>query len=135
MGLLFDNDYTILQDFGLVIEEDINQRFLVVKNYPLERGLYLSDGQPLNEIEVLLIIPSNYNTSGGDMFWTFPKISRVDSVPIPAYADCDERVFNGKNYNRWSRHWTLESWLPKTDNIIKILGRVEWALRNPNADK
>lgn len=134
MGLLFDDDYRILEDSGLVIEEEITPRFLVIKNYPLKEGLYQSNGQSLKEIEVLLIIPSNYNTSGGDMFWTYPQISRIDGSQIPAYGG-DPRVYNGKTYDRWSRHWQVQTWIPKIDNITKILGRVEWALQNPNANR
>ncbi|MBA4409723.1 MAG: hypothetical protein C0397_09920 [Odoribacter sp.] len=134
MGLLFDDDYIILEDSGLTIEEDINSRFLVIKNYPLKEGLYQSNGQSLKEIEVLLIIPSNYNTSGGDMFWTYPKISRIDGVEIPAYGG-DPRIYNEKTYDRWSRHWQPQTWIPKKDNIVKLLSRVEWALQNPNANR
>ncbi len=134
MDLLFEEEYEILKASGLIVEEDVQNRFLVIKNYPLKKGLYTSNGIVLNEIEVLLMIPPNYNTSGGDMFWTYPDITRVDGIPIPAYGG-DPRVFDGKNYNRWSRHWNPQLWRSKIDNIETLLNRIEWALQNPSANR
>ncbi|WP_029038494.1 E2/UBC family protein [Salinimicrobium xinjiangense] len=130
MALLFEDDYELLKSSGLVIEEDEAKRFLVIKNYPVQPDLYLVGGQPITELEVLLIIPPNYNTSGGDMFWTYPRISRANGMIIPNYGG-DPRIHAGKSFDRWSRHFKPGSWRPKIDNVQKILSRVEWALRNP----
>lgn len=134
MVLLFEEDYKILEDSGLEYEEDENSRFLVIKNYPVQPDMYISEGQLIGQLEVLLIIPPNYNTSGGDMFWTYPNISRANRMIIPNYGG-DPRVYNGKTYIRWSRHFKAGSWTPKVDNVQKILSRVEWALRNPQANR
>lgn len=133
MSLLFDDDYKILNDSGLQFEEDIPNRFLIIRNYPLEEGLFTSGDKPLLELEVLVEIPANYNMSGGDMFWTNPSPLRTDGKQIPALmkiGEGDARFFKGKEYCRWSRHFTAESWAPKVDNVQKILGRIEWALKN-----
>lgn len=133
MALLFEEDYDLLTSSGLKIEEDELGRFLIIKNFPVQEDLYLSQGRPITDLEVLLIIPPNYNTSGGDMFWTFPDISRADGRPIPNYGG-DPRIYDSKSYNRWSRHFRAASWLAKVDNVQKILSRVEWALKNPQAN-
>jgi hypothetical protein len=138
MGLLFDEDYQYLQKSGLEFEEDENQRFLIIKNYPLPPGLYVYNGTSLEQVEVLWIVPPNYNTSGGDMFWVHPALTRADGKEIPAAAPFgggDPRHFRDKEYCRWSRHWPQESWKPKVDNIMKVVDRIEWALRRPDANK
>jgi len=136
MSLLLEEDYEILKDCGLTYEEDEANRFLVITNYAAPVGLYISDGQPVTEVEVLVIIPQNYNTSGTDMLWTHPAITRTDGGAIPAvmgYGGRDPRHHKGKEFCRWSRHYNGSSWKAKVDNIEKILGRIEWALQNPAA--
>jgi hypothetical protein len=138
MPLLLDFDYEILTDSGLKWEEDATNRFLVLKNFPLQPGLYVNGEQPLSAAEILIIIPSNYNTSGNDMFWTHPALLRADGKPIPAafgFGQGDARSFEGKEYCRWSRHYDPNSWKPKGDNVQKIIDRVQWALTNPDASK
>jgi hypothetical protein len=136
MSLLLDEDYEILGNAGLTCEEDEANRFLVITNYPAPVGLYVSGGQPVTELEVLVIIPQNYNTSGTDMLWTHPAITRTDGGPMPAvmgYGGGDPRHYKGKEFCRWSRHYNGSSWKTKIDNVEKILGRIEWALQNPTA--
>jgi hypothetical protein len=36
---------------------------------------------------------------------------------------------------RWSRHWNTHPWKAKVDKVQTILDRLEWALKNPDADK
>lgn len=138
MSLLFDEDYEILNDSGLDIEEDEINRYLIIKNYPLQKSFYHYNGQVFESVEVLILIPSNYNTCGNDMFWTYPPLSRIDGLPIPAVLGIgggDSRFYQEKEYCRWSRHYDSSSWAPKEDNIQKILGRIEWSLKNPNSQK
>lgn len=138
MALLFDEDYQIIKESGLEYEEDESQRFLLIKNFPLTPGLYVHSGAALEQVEILWVVPSDYNTSGGDMFWVHPALSRADGKEIPAafgFGGGDARHFNGKEYCRWSRHWNAPTWKPKVDNIQKVLGRIEWALRNPDAQR
>lgn len=138
MALLFDGDYMILKESNLDYEEEETQRFLLIKNFPLASGLYLHGGTSIDQVEVLWIVPANYNTSGGDMFWVHPALMRADRKTIPNAADFgggDARHFNGKEYCRWSRHWPPESWTPKIDNIQKVIGRIDWALRRPDANR
>jgi hypothetical protein len=138
MPLLFDTDYQTLQEAGLEVEEDEAQRFLVIKNFPLPPGLYSYNGNVLSHVEVLWIVPANYNTSGGDMFWVHPALARADGKAIPAVAffgGGDSRRFKDKEYCRWSRHWPAASWKAKVDNIQKVLDRIEWALKKPDANK
>ena len=138
MALLFDEDYNILMESGLEWEEDEGKRFLIIKNYPVFSNFYVHNDATIGQIEVLCVIPPDYNSSGGDMFWVNPALARSDGKAIPnaAYFGGDDpRYYQDKEYCRWSRHFTADSWKPKVDNIQKILGRIEWALKNPNANK
>jgi hypothetical protein len=134
MSLLLDEDYKILAETDLQCAEDEDRRFLIFTNFPLPHGVYVNDGKGVDQVEVLVVIPSNYNSTGTDMLWTYPRIRRADNGPMPNvcdYGGSDNRTYAGKEYCRWSRHYDGNSWKAKIDNVQKILGRIEWALKNP----
>lgn len=132
MPLLLNADYEYLTSAGLMYEEDLDHRFLVIRGYPVNEGMYQFDGSSVEQVDILSIIPENYNTSGCDMFWVHPAVSRADGGQIPSTGG-DDRVYNGVTFVRWSRHWQkAESWKPKVDGIQKLLDRIEWALQHPN---
>lgn len=138
MALILEEDYNILRDSGLEFLEDEKRKLLIIKNFPLKRDLYTYDSKPLSEVEILVKIPTNYNTSGNNMFWTYPVLKRADGKPIPRAGEAGCKYvekYEGKEYCRWSRHWPPNSWKAKVDNVQKILDRVEWALKNPDANK
>lgn len=132
MTLLLDDDYTALDERNIKYIEDGRQRFLVIYDYPLPEGLYVQ-----KRCDVLVIIPENYNQSGNDMFWTFPRLVRADGKNIPQTHNPGANVnnlFDGKEFCRWSRHWNNPPsiWRPGKDNVLTILRRIEWAFRNPD---
>lgn len=139
MALLFDDDYAYLKEVGLEYEEDECNRFLLLRMFPLAEELYGSAGNPVNAVDVLNAIPANYNTAGPDMFWVNPQLARADGKPIPNIngrgPGQDSRTYKGVEYCRWSRHWNKNPWKAKVDNVRTILSRIEWALKNPDADK
>ena len=138
MALLFDEDYQILADSALLHEEDETNRFFVFKNFPLPHGIYRSQNSEVNTVDVLYVIPQNYNTDGGDMFWVSPQLYRIDGVEIPATGGpgSDSRLYNQTEFCRWSRHWNnSNSWKPKTDNIKTIIDRISWAFKYPDAKR
>lgn len=134
MALLLESDYTKLGEHNISFEESEPNRFFVFTHYRLPEGLY-----NVPKCDVLVIVPPNYNQAGNDMFWTYPRLSRCNGIPIPATNDPgagDNRVWNGKEFCRWSRHWNpgLKGvWRPGYDNIISIYRRVKWALSRPDS--
>lgn len=133
MPLLLEGDYAKLAEMGLVYTEDEPNRFLIFRNYPLQQGLYT-----VSECNVLIVIPQNYNQAGNDMLWTFPRLVRSDGRAIPCTNNpggSDNRIFEGSEYCRWSRHWNRGQsiWRPGVDDIETIQRRVEWALQHPDA--
>ena len=137
MALLFDEDYEVLKEAGFECEEDETNRFLVIKNFPLQAGMYVSGDVPVQGVSVLNVIPPNYNTAGCDMVWVNPPLARADGKLIPAIngPNQDSRKFKDVEYLRWSRHWNKRPWKPKVDKVRTILDRLEWAFKNPDADK
>lgn len=134
MPLLLDEDYQKLSQRGISFAEDAQQRFFVFTNFRLPAHLYA-----VESCDLLVVIPPNYNQAGNDMFWTSPHLLRVDGKPIPAANNPgggDNRVWNGREFCRWSRHWNPPSagvWRPGRDDVISIYRRLEWALKNPDA--
>jgi hypothetical protein len=134
VALLFEDDYVKLNEWGLPYEESEQQRFFIFTAYRLTEGLYTV---PI--CDVLVVIPSNYNQAGNDMLWTFPRLYRADGKQIPAVLEpggSDNRVWKQREFCRWSRHWNPGApavWRPGKDDIISIYRRVDWALRNPDA--
>ena len=133
MPLLLDEDYTALKERGVSFVEDEAQRFFVLKDFRLPDCAYEQES-----CDVLVIIPPNYNQAGNDMFWTNPRLVRADGKPIPQTNEAgggDNRVFQGKEFCRWSRHWPQgrpSSWRPGQHGIVTILRRIDWALRKPD---
>lgn len=133
MPLLLDEDYEALAEQGLTYCEDESQRFLVFQDFQLADGLYQQ-----TSCDVLVAIPTNYNQAGNDMLWTYPRLVRADGKPIPATNDPgagDNRVFQGREFCRWSRHWNQGAsvWKPGKDDVVTILRRIESALRTPGS--
>jgi hypothetical protein len=137
MPLLLDADYEYLAANGIQIEEDESSRFLIFKAFPLPVGVYVSGGESRSVVDVLYVIPPNYNTEGGDMLWVHPELSRANGQPIPAASGTgtDTRIYQGVEFMRWSRHWNNRPWKPKVDAIEKIVDRLTWAFAHPNPDE
>ena len=133
MPLLFESDYAKLRERDLTYEENEGSRFFVFTQLLLPNGIY-----NVPTCDVLVVIPPNYNQDGNDMLWTHPRLQRVNGVPIPATNDPgggDNRNWNGREFCRWSRHWSPQgkgAWRPGKDDIISIYRRVLWALQNPD---
>lgn len=135
MPLLLDEDYARLKEIGIAVEEDQNSRFLVFPSFPLLDGLYESE-----TVDVLVVIPTNYNDDGIDCIWVKPYLKRKDGREIPRASlpgAGENHRYNGAEFCRWSRHWNKENnkWKAGVSNIDTILRRIQWALNNPDADK
>lgn len=133
MPLLFESDYDKLRERNLTYEESERDRFFIFTRFVVPVGMY---NVPL--CDVLVVIPPNYNQDGNDMLWTYPRLERVNGVPIPAASPPgggDNRFWMEKEFYRWSRHWNPQGkrvWRPGVDDIISIYRRVDWALRHPD---
>ncbi len=131
--LLLEADYERLQELGITFDEDAEQRFFIFLGFKPQESQYT-----VPVCDVLVVIPPNYPQAGNDMFWTNPRLYRSDGCPIPAVTDPgggDSRVWDGREFCRWSRHWDPSSpgaWRPGKDDIISIHRRIEWAIKHPD---
>ncbi|MDO8272431.1 MAG: E2/UBC family protein [Gammaproteobacteria bacterium] len=137
MALLFDEDYKTLAEANLAFEEDETSRYLIFKDFPLPPGIYRDEDGPRLTVDVLYVVPPNYNTEGGDMFWVRHALSRIDGVPIPSISgpNQDSRTCKDVEYFRWSRHWNHNPWKAKIDNVRTIIDRLTWAFKYPDAKR
>lgn len=132
MPLFLDEDYEALKERSVTFVEDEAQRFFVIHGYRLPEHVYKQE-----YCDVLVVVPDNYPQAGNDMFWTFPRLVRADGKAIPQTLETGSsanRMFQGKEFCRWSRHWNHGSsvWQPGKDGIVTILRRLEWAFRKPD---
>jgi hypothetical protein len=131
--MLLDEDYEYLRDIEQEVEEDEDRRFLIFKHFPLPDGIYWASGAPVTAADVLIELPSVYNNSGPDMFWTYPYLTLAGGAQIKnALPGADVRNHNDRTYERWSRHWGKAGWRPRVDNISTVVDRLNWAFKYPD---
>jgi len=132
MGLLSQSDYEELERMNVVFQEIESQRFLIFTEFPLP-----SETFSVSCCDILVVIPPAYPSQGNDMFWTWPRIERLDGKSIPGTISSeiptvnrDIRAVDGKVFERWSRHWNigLQVWRAGRDNIVTIINRLTYAL-------
>jgi hypothetical protein len=63
-----------------------------------------------------------------DMFWTFPQIRRADGG-YPPQADVFDLNYEGRLWQRWSRHFDPGQWRPGKDNLQTFLGTIRRELQ------
>jgi hypothetical protein len=85
-------------------------------------------GYNLSEISANVRIEPGYPDAQIDMVYFYPHLARADGRPIAALA---EDSFDGKTWQRWSRHRTpANPWRPGVDNLATHFGLVhEWLRR------
>ena len=104
---------------------------LVVEGGVLRAVLYgfrIPDGylQPVADVNVR--IDPGYPDTQIDMVYVHPALQRTDGRPIAATSTDD---FDGKRWQRWSRHRTLANpWRPGVDNLSTHFGLIEYWFSN-----
>ena len=105
----FDLEY--LNQLGLnweAVTENNIQR-VIIYDYPMPKGYQIEKGT-LN-----LRIEKNYPTQQIDMVYFYPYLQKTNGKTIRALSN---ENFDGKTWQRWSRHRTLENpWRAGIDSI------------------
>jgi hypothetical protein len=122
MALLLAEDYEYLSEGGIRVDEDEAQRFVIFRQWELPDQLYTVD-----KADVLITLPTNYYDQGNDMFWVFPALVRRDGRAI-SNLNPNEKSFESRGWQRWSRHWQNSPWRAGVDNVRSIIRRFEWCL-------
>lgn len=126
MSFLPSGDRKYLEDKGIPHDEveENGQRGLILQNLSLPSKRYDAP-----KADVLVLLPTNYNDAGPDMFYTEPW---VKLVPENCYAKAADQSHNfcGRSWQRWSRHSESQHWRPGIDGIRTVIQRVRAALEN-----
>ena len=95
-----------------------NKRGLIIHSYGLPQGY------TPNEVNLMLLIPTDYPAGQLDMFYFSPGVSREGGIAIGGLSF--ETHF-GTQWQRWSRHYT---WRPGEDNIVTHVSYVRNELKS-----
>ena len=102
--------------FELVAEGGVLR--VVLYGFPIPSG-YLRRAADVN-----IRIEPGYPDTQIDMVYVHPALQRVDGRPIAAIST---EEFDGKQWQRWSRHRTpANPWRPGVDNLATHFGLVEY---------
>ena len=91
------------------ITPDSNMTCIVFKDYLLPRGF------DREKSDLLLRFSAGYPDVAPDMWWFDPPIKRADGQVIPATEVVETHM--GRNWQRWSRHFTAGQWRSGIDSL------------------
>lgn len=118
----FDRDY--LNEKGFVFREVTeNQKGLIIQDWNLPKGKFNHE-----KADLLILLPPGYPDTPPDMFYFFPPILLMP-LNRPARATESIQTFEGKNWQRWSRHFDASQWRSGIDGIHTYLKRIEEAVK------
>ncbi len=83
-----------------------SSQWLLLHEMPFHEGFNHRTGS------VAVQIPPSYPTAGLDMAYFFPHLARTDGRPI-GQTQC-QQLIDGKQWQRWSRHYT---WAPGVHGV------------------
>lgn len=86
-------------------------------------GYSVPAGYTTTTVDLNLRIESGYPDTQVDMVYVYPALAKVSGGAIPALST-DQ--FDGKSWQRWSRHRTgVNPWRPGVDNVETHLAAVQ----------
>lgn len=104
-----DAEYLNGKNYTWEAIEQANCKRIVIREFNPPQGLVPE------KVDMFVILPLGYPDTQIDMVYFYPPLSRADGKPIRALATS---AFEGKNWQRWSRHRTSNSlWRQGVDNV------------------
>lgn len=108
-------DQEFLERSGIphrVFEEDgmLNVELL---DFPLPPGLNATTAN------ILFRLSPSYPDTPPDMWWTIPHLRPVTGAPIPATESIE--TYDGRSWQRWSRHLDAATWRSGIDGLESYL--------------
>lgn len=118
----FDKDY--LTEKGYQFEEkiDANRNGLIIRNWVLPVGKF-----NYQKSDLLILIPNGYPEIKPDM-WYFNPGLLLASTNLLARQTQANLNFEGKAWQRWSRHFPSNEWRSGVDGIHTYLKKIQIAL-------
>jgi hypothetical protein len=117
-----DSAYVISKGYDAEATQVDGFVHLVIRNFPFPAPYAPSVS------DLLLRLPLNFPSAKPDMFWTFPHV-RLGSGAYPQASDQFDVNYQGRQWQRWSRHFPGEHWRPGIDNLKTYLGTIRRELQ------
>jgi len=119
----FDREYLVEKKYEFEEFVDANKNGLIIKNYKLPEKKYNHSNSDL-----LIIVPQGYPDTKPDMWYFYPAILLA---PDNRQAKQTQATINfqGKTWQRWSRHFPANEWRAGVDGIHSYLKKVDNALK------
>lgn len=118
----FDREYLVAKGHQFEEKPDANRNGLIIRNYELPKGKFNHE-----RADLLILIPQGYPDTRPDMWYFFPAILLAPSNR-PARQTQATINFEGKTWQRWSRHYPANEWRPGIDGIHTYLKKIDTAL-------
>jgi len=110
-----DEEYLRAKGYDFEVCAQGAELHVIIHRFPLPDA-YLE-----RSVDLLVRIPAGYPNARLDMFWTSPQVLLANRQ-TPRTANVNE-VHGGRNWQRWSRHWT-SPWRPGTDGLDTFIASV-----------
>lgn len=97
-------------------------RVLLLHQFSIPQGFTVTSAS------VAILVPASYPIQGLDMAYFYPDIVRTDGARIPQTES--KMTIDGKEFQRWSRHYTITKWRPDVDSIAThVMAIKDWLAR------
>ena len=117
--LLSDEDLTYLETKGYSYDVSQTDGLVCV----VIRNLRLPPLYTPSETDLLVRLPPNFPLAKPDMFWTFPHVGLANGA-FPDKADQFDVSYQGRQWQRWSRHFEGNHWRTGSDNLRSFLATI-----------
>jgi len=118
----FDRDYLLEKEYVFEEKIDANQNGLIIRDWILPTGKY-----NLETSDLLILLPNGYPEVRPDMWYFNPAILLAPSNKLAKQTQVNIN-FEGKVWQRWSRHYPANEWRSGIDGIHTYLKKVQTAL-------
>lgn len=134
MSFLPEEDREFLAFKKIPFEEytENNERGLILLENSVPGNLFVLEEKKLltpNSVSILIIIPSGYNTTMLDSFYTWPRLV-LSTEREPNRADTKKSFKGNPDWQFWSRHLQPSDWSPSIDGLSKYLQFVKQAMKD-----
>lgn len=120
----FDRDYLLEKGYQFEEKIDANRNGLILRNWLLPVGKY-----NLLTSDLLILISNGYPEVRPDMWYFNPAILLAPSNRLARQTQANIN-FEGKVWQRWSRHYPANEWRSGIDGIHTYLKKVQTALES-----
>lgn len=120
----FDKDYLTGKGYQFEEKIDANRNGLIIKDWVLPLGKF-----NYQKADLLILIPNGYPEIKPDMWYFNPGLI-LASTNLLARQTQANLNFEGKTWQRWSRHFPANEWRSGIDGIHTYLKKIQTALEN-----